>query len=66
VDAPTDMTSGSEAGEPIALYFPASPAATTTVTPAATALSLNSLTASSDVTSGNGSEPNDSSSTLTC
>ena len=65
MDAPTEITAGSEAGEPIVLSGPASPLATTTVVPAATARSLNSLTASREVTSGNGLAPNDSSSTLT-
>ena len=47
------------------LNGPASPAATTTVVPARTAMSLNSLTASREVTSGNGLAPNDSLSTFT-
>ncbi len=47
------------------LNGPASPEATTTVVPARTARSLNSLTASSEVTSGNGLDPNDSLITFT-
>ncbi len=47
------------------LNGPASPEATTTVVPARTAMSLNRLTASSEVTSGKGFEPNDSLSTFT-
>ena len=65
MDAPTEMTRGSEAGEPMVLAGPASPLATTTVTPAATAMSLNSFTASSEVRSGNGFAPNDSLITFT-
>jgi hypothetical protein len=59
------MTLGSVEGEPIVLVAPASPLETTTVTPAATAASLNSLVASSEVTSGKLSEPNDSFRTFT-
>jgi hypothetical protein len=59
------MTLGSVAGEPMVLAEPASPLETVTVTPAATAASLNSFITSSAVTSGNGLLPNDSLSTLT-
>ena len=59
------MTFGSVAGEPMVLVGPASPVATLTTTPAATAASLNCLVASSAVTSGNGLDPNDSLITLT-
>ena len=59
------MTFGSVAGEPMVLVGPASPLETVTVTPAATAASLNCLVASSAVMSGNGLDPNDSFSTLT-
>jgi hypothetical protein len=47
------------------LVKPASPEETTTVTPAATAASLNSFIASSEAVSGNGLEPNDSLITFT-
>jgi hypothetical protein len=53
------------AGEPMVLVLPASPVDTVTVMPAATAASLNSLVASSEVTSGKGFEPNDSFNTST-
>jgi len=46
VDAPTEITLGSVAGEPIVLNGPASPDDTVTVTPAATAASSNCLVAS--------------------
>ncbi len=61
--APTLMTSGSLAGEPIVLVAPASPELTTTVTPAATAASSASRTTSSEV-SGKLLLPNDSLITL--
>ena len=52
VVAPTLITLGSVAGEPIVLVMPASPELTTTVTPAATAASSASRVMSSAV-SGN-------------
>jgi len=64
VVAPTAMTLGSVAGDPMVLWVPASPEATTTVTPAATAASSAILIASSGV-SGRGFVANDSLSTFT-
>src|ERR1700691_2731523 len=52
VDAPTEITLGSVAGELIVFAGPASSVGTTTVTPAATAASLNCWKASSALTSG--------------
>src|ERR1700691_338787 len=49
VVAPTLITLGSAAGEPMVLALPASPALTTTVTPAATAASFASRVTSSAV-----------------
>src|SRR5258708_392714 len=65
VEAPTEITFGSVAGEPMLLNGPASPEETTTVTLAATAASSNCLTASASLRSGIGSLPDDSFSTLT-
>ena len=65
VEAPTEITAGSVAGEPMVLNGPASPVETTTVTPAATAASSNCLTASASDRSGIGLLPNDWFSTLT-
>src|SRR5580698_373922 len=63
VDAPTLMTSGSVAGDPMVLVLPASPALTTTVTPAATAASFASRVTSRAV-SGKLVDANDSLMTL--
>src|SRR5580692_9194339 len=52
VDAPTEITLGSVAGELIVFAEPASSVGTTTVTPAATAASLNCWKASSALMSG--------------
>ena len=65
MDAPTEMTFGSLAGEPIVLVEPASPDEATTTTPAATAASSNWSIACSEDTSGNALEPKDSLITLT-
>ncbi len=64
VVAPTEITFGSVAGEPMVFAVPASPVDTLTTTPALTAASSNSLITSWAV-SGSGLAPNDSFSTLT-
>src|SRR6202034_3492406 len=65
VDAPTEITLGSVSGELIVFAGPASSVGTTTVTPAATAASLNCWKASSELMSGNSEKPIDSLITFT-
>jgi hypothetical protein len=66
VVAPVEITSGSVAGLPMVEVMPASPEEQTTVTPAATAWSLNAWNISRELRSGYWLRPSDSLITSTC